>query len=413
MNGPIARGTIRTTFVLGMYTLVQAGTLLLVARMLGPYQFGAFAGVASLAVLLGTLSPFGTNVTLLGEVAKEPGRRDRVLAYAIPTTLFFGSALLAFYIVVCLLVLHALQMPATVLLAIGITEIWVQALFRLAVSEHQGLGRIAGSQLLKTLPMALRLVAAASVFLAHPANPLLAYGYAYPAASLLALVLAVQMSPSAWPAPHQWRLPSISELRHNAGYAALTISASGPGELDKTLAANLLPLPAAGLYSVGTRIIAAITLPVTAMMESALPRLFREGNEQAKRTGQLLLWIFGAAFAYSVTIAIVLWLAAPVFDWVFGEKYHGLDYTLRWLCLALPGMALRMSVGNVLMALGRPWVRVTLEVMGLVVLIMMATALIGLFGEKGMPLALACSEWPMAAIGWVYLRHYQSIQTNP
>ena len=45
MTGPIARGTIRTTFVLGLRLLVQAGTLLIVARMLGPDQFGAFASV--------------------------------------------------------------------------------------------------------------------------------------------------------------------------------------------------------------------------------------------------------------------------------------------------------------------------------------------------------------------------------
>jgi len=412
MKGPIARATIHTTFILGLYTLVQAGTLLLVARMLGPYQFGVFAGVASLAVLLGTLSPFGTNVTLLGEVAKEPARRNRVLSYAIPITLLCGSALLALYLTVCLLVLRITQVPTSVLLAIGITEIWVQALFRLAVSEHQGLGHIAGSQLLKTLPMVLRLVAAAGVLLASPSNPLLTYGYSYPVASLLALALAVRMCPSAWPAPRRWRLPSISELRHNAGYAALSISASGPGELDKTLAAKLLSLPVAGLYAVGTRIIAAVILPVTAMMEAALPRLFRDGNDQSKRTGQLLFWIFSAAFAYSITIAIVLWLVAPIFDWVFGAKYNGLDHTLRWLCLALPGMALRMSAGNVLMALGKPWIRVTLEVMGLVLLIITATTLTVLFGEKGMPLALACSEWPMAAIGWGYLRCHQPIHNR-
>ncbi|MGH8403185.1 MAG: lipopolysaccharide biosynthesis protein, partial [Gammaproteobacteria bacterium] len=59
-KGPIARGTIRTGIVLGLRLLVQAGTLLLVARLLGPREYGAFAGVAALAVMLGTLATFGT-----------------------------------------------------------------------------------------------------------------------------------------------------------------------------------------------------------------------------------------------------------------------------------------------------------------------------------------------------------------
>lgn len=398
VRGPIARGTIRTTFVLGLYLLVQAGTLLLVARMLGPHQFGAFAGVASLGVLLGTVSPFGTHIVLLGEVAKNPLRRDQVLAYAIPTILLCGGILLAIYLAVCMFVLRV-GVPWMVLLAIGTTEIWLQALFRLVVSEHQGLGRIARSQLLKTVPMLLRLAAAASVFLIRPSDPLTAYGYAYPAASLLALVLAVRTFPSMWPSPRKWRLPEPCELRSNAGYAALSITASGPGELDKTVAAKLLPLAAAGLYAVGTRIIAATMLPISAMTESALPRLFREGHKQFERTYRLLLWIFGAAIAYSLTVALVLWLAAPIFDGIFGEKYHGLGHAIRWLCLALPGMALRMSVGNVLMALGKPWVRVGFEIVGVLVLVIASLLLTTGLGVIGMSLALVCSEWSMTAIG--------------
>lgn len=414
MSGPIARGTIRTTFVLGLYLLVQAGTLLLVARMLGPDQFGAFAGVASLAVLLGALSPFGTHVVLLGEVAKEPARRDLVLAYAIPTTLLCGGALLIAYLIICMRVLRVAGVPWTVLLAIGITEIWLQALFRLTVSEHHGLGRIARSQLLKTLPLALRLIAAAGVSVAGPADPLLAYGYAYPALSLLALVMALRSLPAVWPNPRRWRLPTPADLRHSAGYAALTMTASGPGELDKTLASKLLPLSAAGLYAVGTRIIAASTLPISAMTDSALPRLFRDSGERPEHTRHLLAWIFGSAFVYSLIVAVALWAIAPVFDCIFGAKYHHLDTALRLLCLAVPGVGLRMAAGNVLMALGKPWMRVAFEGIGLAVLVSMAAVLTSPFGTTGMPLALASSEWSMAIIGWVYVRrHLSNVEQRP
>ena len=64
-KGAIARSTIRTSFVLGLRLVVQAGTLLLVARMLGPEQYGAFAAIAALAVLMGTFATFGTHFVLL------------------------------------------------------------------------------------------------------------------------------------------------------------------------------------------------------------------------------------------------------------------------------------------------------------------------------------------------------------
>ena len=70
LSGPIAQSTLKTTAVLGVRLFVQAGTLLIVARMLGPEQFGVFVGVAALAVMLGTLSTFGSHLMLLGEMAK-------------------------------------------------------------------------------------------------------------------------------------------------------------------------------------------------------------------------------------------------------------------------------------------------------------------------------------------------------
>lgn len=388
---------------MGLYLLVQAGTLLLVARMLGAHQFGAFAGVASLAVMLGTLSTFGVNIVLLGEVARAPSVRWRILAYGIPTTLLCGSILLVIYLLICSVGLRISGVSLFVLLAIGTTELWLQPLFSLAVFEHHGLGRIARSQLLRILPLVLRLAVAAILFAWHPANPLEAYAYAYPLISLVALALAVSTFPSGWPTPKCWRLPSLGELRGAAGYAALAMTASGPGELDKTLASKVLPLEAAGVYAVGARIIVAATLPVNAMLTSALPRLFREGRDQPDRTADLLLRIFGATAAYVSAVSLCLWLTAPVFDWFFGPRYQGLDHTVRWLCLAAPGLALRMAAGTVLMALGRPWVRVAFEVTGLAILIAAAVVLTARFGTLGMPLALACSEWAMAAIGLALL----------
>ncbi len=45
--------------------------LLIVARMLGPLQYGAFAGVAALAVILGTLLTLGIHLSLeLAAVAR-------------------------------------------------------------------------------------------------------------------------------------------------------------------------------------------------------------------------------------------------------------------------------------------------------------------------------------------------------
>lgn len=400
MRGPIAQGTIRTTFVLGLRLAVQAGTLLIVARLLGPDRFGAFAGVASLAVMLGTLSTFGTHLVLLGRVSRDPAERESVLLYAVPTTLLGGGILLALYLMITTLALGELGIAWPTLVALGVTEIWLQPLLGLPVNEHLGLGRIARSQLLATLPLLLRLTAAVATSLLPTTDQLSTFAYGYFCASVVALVFASVSMPVPWPRPRTWRLPNRFEFSEAAGFAAIGLTAMSPAELDKTLATRMLPLGVAGMYAAGSRIVGATTLPVIAMLLSALPRLFREGQALPERSSYLSGRIFGAALAYSGTLALVLWTFAPSLDLVFGKMYSGLGDMIRWLCLAVPGMALRLAAGSILMAQEKPWMRVGFEAGGMGILVLATVALTYKFGSIGMPLALACSEWGMTVIGF-------------
>ena len=355
--------------------------------------------------MLGTLSTFGTNLVLLAEVSREHSKRQHVLRYAIPSTLLCGTGLLVLYLVISLFVNGQGNIPIRVLLAIGITELLIQPLFGLPVAEHLALGRIARSQMLTTLPLLLRLIVAIGVFSLHAANPLNIYAYGYFLASLIALACALITMPAPWPALKSWRLPEKGEVRNAAGYAALAITAVGPTELDKTLASNLLPLEIAGTYAAGARVIGTATLPVIAMMLSALPRMFRDGHHHPERTARLLRWVFGATFAYSMALTPILWFIAPVFPWLFGAKYLGLGQMIHWLCIAIPGMALRLAAGSILMALGKPWMRAGFEMAGLVVLWVSSICLTASLGSLGMPLALACSEWVMAAGGAILIAY--------
>lgn len=413
LKGPIARATIRTSFVLGLRLIVQAGTLLLVARMLGPEQFGAFAGVAALAVLMGAFSTFGTHLVLLGEVAKQAVRRNQILTYAAPTALLCGTALFFIFVLICINVFNINQVPINVIVCIGLAEFVFLPLFTLPATEQLGLGKTARSQLLSTMPLALRTLWAGAVLLIAPSNPLALFSYGYLITAVLAIVFVGWYIPSAWGAVSQWRLPTAPQLRHSAGYAAIALTNIAPSELDKALAAKLLPLGAAGLYAASTRAVAAVTLPVMAMMLAALPRLFRDSEASSNQSKRFLRWLFIAGSLYGLMIAAVLWLVAPLFEQLFGSKYEGISDTLRWLCLAAPALGLRMAAGNTLMALGKPWLRTGFELVGILALVITAIFFTQIYGTTGMSVALISAEWSMAAIGWglIYLNANKNIIT--
>jgi O-antigen/teichoic acid export membrane protein len=404
MKGPIARGTVLASLVLGLRLFVQAVTLLLLARLLGPASYGAFAGVAALAMMMGTLSTFGTHQVLLAEISREPERPASILPVAVIVTLLCGSVLFGLYLITCLTILNDSHITMEVLLPLGLTELLLQPLLSLPSCTHLGQGRIAQSQLLTTLPLALRCIVVIILWWLQPADVLQGYVVGCMLASIAALIIATLTLNNAWPAFKSWRMPKWHEFHEAAGYAAPNLTGLAPGELDKTLATRLLPLTSAGIYSVATRVIGALTLPVIALLTSAMPRLFRDGRSDALATQRLIRAIFTVSMCYSTLLACFLWWLAPFFGWLFGQHYAELGTTIQWLCFALPGMAFRIAAGSILVTLGRPWMRAAFEVIGLTALIITSVIFTPRIGIAGMTLALALSEWLMAIIGtyWIY-----------
>lgn len=399
-KGPIARSTLRTSSVLGLRLIAQAGTLVLLARLLGPMHFGAYAALAALAVLLSTLATFGTHLTLLRDLSQDLAKREQALCLTLGTTALCATLLFALYLLLSFTWLRHLGAGMLVVTGLGVAELLLQPFLSIASTEWHARGQIARAQLLLTSPQLLRLIAAAAVWLAGTANPLPVYALCHMAAAIIALGLALAVSPQRWPMPQSWRLPSAPQWYENSGYAFLNITAAGPTELDKTLAARLLPISSAGVYSAAARVIGALVIPVVAMLLSALPRLFRETDSRSRR---LLRWLFFTTASYGFIAGITIWWAAQLAERLFGSSYAGIAQNIRWLALAVPGMALRISSANVLMSLDRPWLRVTLELSGLILLSASAWQLTSSAYPQGLAISVVLMEWVMAITGWGFL----------
>lgn len=401
--GPIVKSTLQTSFVLGLRLLIQAGTLLLVARMLGPDQFATFAGISALAVLLGTFSTFGTHILMLGEVSRDRVQRENILSYAVPTTIMTGSLIFLIYIFLCLLLFKNFTLLLQVVFCIGLTEIVLLPIYLLATTEELALEKTAISQLLMILPLALRTLAVIVVIIIDTNFILEFYAWLYLFSALLALIYMKLYKPNSWLKLNQWRFAKKQELKKSSGYAILALTAAGPAELDKMLAVKILSVGVGGLYIAASRVIGAATLPVTALLLSLLPRLFRDGKVSLQKSRRLNNLILSCVFVYSITLVALIWLIAPWVELLFGHRYQGMAEMLQWLCLSVPAMSLRICIVSMLMTMEKPWLRVRVEILGMIVLIVAAIIFYSILGVIGMALALALAEWLMVLIGYLII----------
>src|SRR5690606_5391161 len=202
-------------------------------------------------------------------------------------TLIGGSLLFVLYLGICELLFADILLPLSVLVCIGVTEIILLPLYVLSTMESLALGKTARSQLITIFPLGLRMLVAVCILIFTPTEPLLIFASLYMALALLALALMKWKKSSAWLSVKQWRIATRAELKHSAGYAALAMTAAGPSEVDKILAVKLLPMGVTGVYIAASRVIGAATLTIIALLLSAMPRLFRIGDDTSKQSKQL------------------------------------------------------------------------------------------------------------------------------
>ena len=176
--GPIARSSIQTLVVYGLRLGVQLALLFLVARYLGPSQFGEFAALAALAVGLGTLSSFGLGFLVLGESAKLPARGQELLAQAVPATVLSATLLGPLYFWLCRSVLGS-DSSIAVLVLIGLSDLLLVPWLGLVSHRIHGLGQVARSQIIAVLPIGLRLLGIVTCVTLAPGAGLGLYAVVY------------------------------------------------------------------------------------------------------------------------------------------------------------------------------------------------------------------------------------------
>lgn len=387
-GGSIVQNTLKTTLVFGVRLIAQAGTLILLARLLGPAQFGEFSAIAALAVLMGTLSTFGTHLVLLGETAIDPANATGVLRWAIPTTLICGLFLFSIYLAITHILIHTESIPFSVKFFIGITELIFQPFNTLAVGELQGSSKTAKAQKLLSTPLILRLIILIIFYFLRPVEVIFYFSIFYLIATLLAHKLIKNNLTNQWPSFQTWQRPKVEAAKLSISYAMLQFGNNASAELDKTIALKLTGAVNAGIYTLGSRILGALSTPVIALTVSAMPKLFKNSNAR-----NLIPWFLSASLLYGTIAGLTLFTTAKYIPKLFGGNYIQLQEILELLSFTPPATCIRLAIGTVFMSTKQLWTRFFIESSGMVFFLFLSLALTEHYSYKGFTISFVISEW--------------------
>ncbi len=390
----------------GAATLLQAIYFLLMGRMLGSREYGAFVGVVALVNVLSQFSSLGMEMVLLRTIARD---REAFAATWYRALVISGCGFLL--LLAGSMVYGRLVLPPALfqlLPWLAFSDALSGKVSQLGSRALQGAGLTRWSAKLLVLTNAVRAGAAALLFAwaAHTGAhvSLLVWVRLYAAASVAVAVTSFAL------VTHLLGWPRVAAIRRSHLAEGLSFSFSSSAisvynDIDKTLLVSHGMLLAAGIYGAAYRIVDVVSTPIVSLFGAASPRLFRQGAQQGPQgalrgANGLLRW----AVPFGLAAAPLLAFCAPVVPRLFGHSFAASIGALRFLCLLPLLRGLHYAWGTAITACASQWWRTAAQAGVAVLNLLLNLWLIPSCGWQGAATASLLTDGALALASFVILR---------
>jgi O-antigen/teichoic acid export membrane protein len=280
---------------------------LIVANILSLADFGIFATVSAVGLVLSRLLAFGFISPVYRVVTVRPQLLGTYVGGLMATGLLSIPAILGIALVVHAMLFQS-KIGATPFLLIIAAEILCWRIVEYVVIMLNGLSRFGRAASLVILGSAMRTLAAVAFFLL-PWRGLDAWIWFYLAANVATLLIAVIGFAPRLRLRFVWKL--YSRRMRDAVTAALSeLTFYVQSELDKLLVLTLAGDRTAGLYAIAMRLVDLTAIPVRSFNQMLVQKLMRGSAEMLSVRKQALIELAIAAVSTFGLLAfiILLWL---------------------------------------------------------------------------------------------------------
>jgi len=402
----LARNTIVYTFNFGMQLVIQFGYFMLLSRYLGPSDYGVFVTLSAINGIGVLLIGLGSDHVMIQRVAVDPGNFPRYLGHSVA--------------------MSALTMPVVAIFAIAVSHYLVSAHIALSsllafVAAHLVFGRIVavcasafmafdraklqmlvnvGIAVLRALFLVAAVVLQKDLTLDH-------WAWWYLAASALGALISVVLVAVVC------GLPSPAVIREDISlglqYCLEFVAIGSVADVDKPAVAQTLGPDIAGQYAAGFKIVDAASAPIRALLYATYTRHFRNASASAAESVRFGLKLVPFSLLISVPIAIFLYFVADYIPYLIGHDFDGTPEIIQLLALYPLLMGLSGIGADILRAVGKQKLRITLLIITALVMVPAIWAGAVLGGLLGAGLARLIVQISLVGATWLFLARDRTV----
>jgi O-antigen/teichoic acid export membrane protein len=394
LNNSLTRSTLWMLLGYAGRLVFQTASFILLARLLGLENFGAFTAALAVVVLFAPLVELGGYPLVVKQVAQDATATHRYLGNALSILLFTTPIALIILTGLQYFLLPKISLVTLLLVAVSDfvgerTRMVVCAAF-IAHQQHYK------NAWLEVTAGALRLCLVGLLWL---------WGASLEHWALLYFLGGLTIGLIAY----FWGVKSFGKFSSNLKEAFSNIpegfffsvglaAQSAYADMDKAMLARLSTLEATGIYGVAYRLINLAYLPLNAFLSSVYPRLVKTGQDSFREAFVLSKRMFPVTALYGFFASLGLFVLAPLLPYVFGNEYIETVNALRWLAFVPFIQALYWIFADALTATGHQRLRSYAQLTTLALNILLNLFLIPTYSWKGAAIATFLSELTMLGI---------------
>lgn len=408
-HNQLAKNTLWMLGGQGVGIVLQAIYFIIIARALGPDQYGTFVGATSLIAIFAPFVSFGSGSLIVKNVSRNPELFNQYWGNSL---LMIGSTGVAFIILICLIAPSLLpdNIPVTLVFLAAIADLICLRLIETAGHAFQSVHQLSKTAQIKILPGVTRVVAAISMVYLFPEPDAVGWTFLYLLGTIMAASTAVLLVQIHMGSPRLALERIRPELFEGFCYSTGLSSQTIYNNVDKTMLARLSTLSSAGVYAAAYRIIDVAFVPIRSLLSASYAKFYQHGSSGISGSLKYAKRLVPLAATYGLIAGVALVLFSPLLPLAFGNNYAESAQVLCWLAPLPFFKAMHYFAANSLSGAGLQSLRSAAQVFIAIFNFCGNLILIPLYSWKGAIASSLASDGLLVIVLWAIAIFYSRRQ---
>jgi O-antigen/teichoic acid export membrane protein len=315
---------------LGARTLIQVIYFVLLARVLGPKEYGALSSSLAIIYIFVPYATWGAGDTLVKNASRDRSKFSEYWGSALLSILIFGS----FFLLFSLLLYQSLlsdKVDIFPVILLGVSELYFLRIIDVSMQAFQAFDLLSRTAFIQFLFSIIRLSFTLLFVFFFSIHTINSWAVLYLSSTVISAIFCLGLVRYELGKAH-FGLRLIKDNLLEGFFFSLSPSSQGIyNDFDKSILPKYTTLAITGNYSAAYRIVDALCVPTKALLQTFYAKLFitgKDGINSSKKFAQKLFPIF---FFYSVLAVMFLLIFAKIIPDLFGSSYKGIEDIIRLL----------------------------------------------------------------------------------